>query len=96
MKVAYIAEDGTQFDTEKECMDYENAPVIYCIKNTVNEYDERITRFCSSIEEAKRELACCNDWFDKPGTGRIYKVRLNTNKTPIFEMVCSGLNFWED
>ena len=84
MKIVYIAEDGTQFDTERECLDYENAPVIYCIKNTVNEYAEHITRFCSSIEEAKRELKHCNDWYCDRGTGRIYKVRLNTGKAPCY------------
>ena len=87
MKIKYIAEDGTQFDTEKECIAYENAPVIYCIKNTVNEYDERITRFCSTLEEAKRELQSCNDWYDKNGTGRIYRVRLNINVEPRYDLV---------
>ena len=87
MKIKYIAEDGTQFDTEKECLAYENAPIIYCIKNTVNEYDERITRFCNTLEEAKRELKCCSDWYAAQGTGRIYKVRLNTNMEPKYDLV---------
>lgn len=87
MKIKYIAEDGTQFDTEKECVAYENAPVIYCIKNTVNEYDERITRFCNTLEEAKRELKYCSDWYAGRGTGRIYKVRLNTNMEPKYDLV---------
>lgn len=87
MKIKYIAEDGTQFDTEKECLDYEKAPVLYCIKNTVNEYDERITRFCSTLEEAKRELKLCCDWYDKKGTGRIFRVKLDTDMAPRFDLV---------
>jgi hypothetical protein len=87
MKIKYIAEDGTQFDTEKECLDYEKAPIIYCIKNTVNEYNETITRFCSSLEEAKRELKNCCDWYCVKGTGRIYKIRLDTHMEPRYELV---------
>lgn len=87
MKIKYIAEDGTQFDTEKECVAYEHAPVIYCIKNSVSEYQERITRFCNTLEEAKRELNGCSDWYDKQGTGRIYRVRLNTNREPKYDLV---------
>lgn len=87
MKVKYVAEDGTQFDTERECVAYENAPVIYCIKNTVNEYHDQITRFCSTLEEAKRELKSCSDWYDKKGTGRIFMVRLDTNMEPRFDLV---------
>lgn len=89
MKIKYIAEDGTQFDTEKECVAYEKAPVVYCIKNTVNEYDERITRFCSTLEEAKRELKGCCDWYDKMGTGRIFRVKLDTDMSPRFDLVYS-------
>ena len=87
MKVVYVAEDGTQFDNEKACKAYENAPVIYCIKNTVNEYHETITRFCSTLEEAKNELKGCNDWYDKQGTGKIYKVKLDTNFEPRYELM---------
>jgi hypothetical protein len=87
MKIKYIAEDGTQFDTEQECQDYENARFIYCIKNTVNEYNETITRFCSSLEEALRELKNCCDWYDKKGTGRIFRIKLDTDMTPIYELV---------
>lgn len=87
MKIKYIAEDGTQFDTEKECVAYENAPVIYCIKNSVNEYNDRITRFCNTLEEAKRELKNCCDWYDKQGTGRIFRVKLNTNMEPRYDLV---------
>lgn len=87
MKVVYIAEDGTQFNNEKDCVAYENTPVIYCIKNTVNEYDERITRFCSTLENAKKDLKNCSDWYDKMGTGRIYKVRLDSHMEPKYELV---------
>ena len=87
MKIKYIAEDGTQFDTEKECLAYEKAPVIYCIKNTVNEYNDCITRFCSTLEEAKRELKSCCNWYDKQGTGSIYAIRLDTNREPRYELV---------
>lgn len=87
MKIKYIAEDGTQFDTEKECLTYENAPVIYIIKNTVNEYNDRITRFCNTLEEAKIELKDCSDWCNSKGTGRIYQVRLNTNMEPKYTLI---------
>lgn len=87
MKIKYIAEDGTQFDTEQECVTYESSPVIYCIKNTVNEYNDRITRFCSTFNKAKKELKNCSDWYDKQGTGRIYKVRLDSSMEPKYELV---------
>lgn len=87
MKVVYVAEDGTQFNSEKECKAYENAPIIYCIKNTVNEYRTEITRFCSTLEEAKRELKNCCDWYDKKGTGTIYRIKLDTNFEPKYELV---------
>lgn len=82
MKTIYVAEDGTQFTNKQECIDYENKPYIYYIENTVNEYNTRITRYCSSLEEAKRELQDCCDWYDNNGTGRIYAVRLDTCATP--------------
>lgn len=87
MKVVYIAEDGTQFNSEKECNAYESAKVIYCIKNTVNEYNDRITRFCSTLDEAKRELNNCCDWYDKKGTGRIFRIKLDINREPTYELV---------
>jgi hypothetical protein len=87
MKVVYVAEDGTQFNSEKECNAYENAKVIYCIKNTVNEYRDIITRFCSTLEEAKRELKNCCDWYDKKDTGRIFRIKLDTNFEPRYELV---------
>jgi hypothetical protein len=89
MKVKYIAEDGAQFDTEKECIAYEKAPVFYCIKNTVDEYNERITRFCSTFEEAKRELKLCRNWYDTLGTGSIYAIKLDTNREPHYEQLLS-------
>lgn len=86
MKIVYFAEDGTQFDNEKDCIAYENAKVIYCIKKTVNEYERRITRICSTLEEAEKELKNCCDWYNSKGTGQIYKVKIDTNLEPKYEL----------
>lgn len=82
MKTVFIAEDGTQFDNRQKCIDYENKPYIYCIENTVDEYSWRATRYCSSLEEAKRELQDCCNWYEHQGTGRIYAIRLDTGMYP--------------
>lgn len=89
MKTIYVAEDGTQFTDRQECIDYENKPCIYYIENTVNEYNRSISRYCSSLEEAKRELQDCSDWYCSQGTGRIYAVRLDTCTNPKPKLVFS-------
>jgi hypothetical protein len=87
MKTIYVAEDGTQFSDRQQCIDYENKPYIYYIENTVNEYGCRITRYCSTLEEAKRELKDCSDWYCRQGTGKIYAVRLDTCTNPNPQLV---------
>jgi hypothetical protein len=87
MKTVYIAEDGTQFDNRQKCIDYENKPFIYYIENEVDEFRRSITRYCSSLEEAKRELKDCSNWYCSNGTGRIYAVRLDTCTTPKPQLV---------
>lgn len=87
MKTVYIADDGTQFDNRQTCVEYENKPFIYVIENTVNEYGREITRYCSSLEEAKRELQNCCDWYASNGTGRIYSIRLDTGTFPLKQLV---------
>lgn len=87
MKTVYIADDGTQFTSRQECLDYENKPYIYCVENTINEYHTQISRYCSSLEEAKRELEECCDWYRSKGTGRIYAIRLDTGMDPIKKLV---------
>lgn len=82
MQTIYVAEDGTQFSDRQKCIDYENKPYVYYIENTVNEFGRSITRYCSSLEEAKRELKDCSDWYEHNGTGRIYAIRLDTGTTP--------------
>jgi hypothetical protein len=87
MQTIYVAEDGTQFTNRQQCIDYENKPHIYYIENTVNEYGRHITRYCSSLEEAKRELEDCSDWYAHNGTGRIYALRLDTCTEPVPKLV---------
>ena len=87
MKTIYVADDGTQFDDRQACIDYEKKPSIYAIENTVNEYHSNYTRFCSTLEEAKRELQDCCDWFREKGTGRIYRFKLDTGVDPVRELV---------
>lgn len=82
MRTVYIADDGTQFNTEQECIAYENNPSIFYIENTVNEYDSSITRYCLSLKEAKDQLKHCSDWYCSQGTGRIYEVRCNVKPIP--------------
>lgn len=82
MQTIYVAEDGTQFTDRQKCLDYENAPYIYYIENTTNEYHRSITRYCSSLEEAKKEFKDCSDWYCRQGTGKIYAVRLDTGIDP--------------
>ena len=87
MKTIYIADDGTQFNNRQACIEYENKPFIYAIENTFDEYRAKYTRFCSTLEEAKRELQDCCDWYAKTGTGRIYRFRLDTGAEPVRELV---------
>lgn len=87
MKTVYIADDGTQFDNRQACVEYENKPFIYVVENTVNEYHRAITRYCSSLEEAKRELEDCCDWYCSQGTGHIYAIRLDTGTEPVLKLV---------
>lgn len=87
MKTIFVADDGTQFDNRQECIDYENKPYIYYIENTVSEYHREITRYCSTLDEAKRELQNCSDWYVHQGTGKIYAVRLDTGARPIPRLV---------
>ena len=93
MKPIYVADDGTQFDSERECLEYEASPKIYYIKNTVNEISSEITRYCSSLEEAKRQLQHCCDWYADKGTGQIYEVRCNAEPKPklVYEVTQSDL-----
>jgi hypothetical protein len=87
MKTVYIADDGTQFDNRQACVEYENKPFIYVVENTVNEYNRAISRYCSTLEEAKRELEDCCDWYYSKGTGRIYAIRLDTGTDPVRKLV---------
>lgn len=82
MKLVYVADDGTQFNSERECLDYESSPLIFYIENTINEYNNKITRYCLSLEEAKKQLRYCSDWYCDRGTGSIYEVRCNTKSKP--------------
>ena len=51
----------------------------YEIKNTVDEYHEKVSRRCVTFEKAKEELADCSDWYRDNGTGEIYRVTLTPN-----------------
>ena len=87
MKVIYEAADGKQFDNEKDCIAYENLPAIYCIKNTTSEFSSEFTRFCSTLAKAKEELENCCNWYSRNGTGKIYKIILDTGCKPKYELV---------
>ena len=97
MKTMYVAEDGTQFSDAEACRAYESKPCIYYIENTVDERRTEISRYCSTLEEAKRELEDCCDWCANPGTGRIYAVKLDTGTIPrptlVYEVNQSDLLF---
>lgn len=45
---------------------------IYYIKNTVDEWNSRISGFFPTLDEAKEALKKCNDWYRSAGTGKIY------------------------
>ena len=46
MKATYTAFDGTVFNTEKECLEYENS----LQKNTVQSHIKSIVDFCKSMD----------------------------------------------
>lgn len=55
---------------------------IYCIKNTYDEWgNQAIIGFYSTFEKAKENLKECCDWYKPMGTGRIYKITLDTFAT---------------
>jgi len=45
---------------------------IYFIKNSVNEYNTRISGYFPTEDEAKDALKDCADWFRPKGTGEIW------------------------
>ena len=56
---------------------------VYYIRNTISEYKSNIRGYFGSLDKAKEALQNCSDWYRHKGTGKIYRIRLNTlNATP--------------
>lgn len=51
---------------------------LYYIKNTVNECDSRIQGYFSTLDKAQEALKDCCDWYRSKGTGKIYRVDMDT------------------
>lgn len=52
---------------------------FYGIKNTYNEWSSGWSKFCVTLEDAKRELQNCNDWYRDKGTGTIYEISFSVS-----------------
>lgn len=53
---------------------------FYGIQNSYNEWNSRWTRFCVTLEDAKRELQNCSDWYCPKGTGTIYEISFSISE----------------
>ncbi len=58
---------------------------FYGIRNSVNEWRSEWTKFCITFEDAKRELADCNDWYNVKGTGDIYEINFEISQNGVIE-----------
>lgn len=50
---------------------------FFCIRNTINEYDQQISGYYETFDEAKAALKHKSDWWKPKGTGKIYKIQFN-------------------
>lgn len=42
--------------------------ILYGIKNSVNEWNERWSKFASTKDKIEELLEDCEDWYDRKGT----------------------------
>lgn len=55
---------------------------VYFIENTVNECDTCIRGYFSSLDDAKKALQSCSNWYESKGTGKIYFVKFGLKENP--------------
>lgn len=65
---------------EEQMVDTEKTEFVYFIKNTIDEWNDRIIGYYSSLEKAQEALKDCCDWYRSKGTGRIYRAPLNNSE----------------
>ena len=53
---------------------------IYYIENSINERCVAIKGYFPTLEDAKKALKFCNDWYRPQGTGCIYFKEFGLNK----------------
>jgi len=52
MTTKYVADDGREFNTEKECLEWEKLPKVYAVMENL-QVGERVIKVFSTLEKAK-------------------------------------------
>lgn len=60
---------------------------IYYIENSINDRETKMSGYFALLDEAKKALKRCNDWYRDYGIGRIYKIHIVLHRRPelVFE-----------
>lgn len=55
---------------------------VFYIENTISEHSSKISGYFEFLDEAKKALKECSDWYKPNGTGRIYWIEFGLNESP--------------
>lgn len=62
----------------------ETSHVYYEVRNTIDEYGhDKVMAKCETLDDAKRVLKTCADWYRERGTGTIYVVIEELRYVPV-------------
>jgi hypothetical protein len=76
MRTQYIAFDGEEFNSEKECLDYERN-LKEGIADYVNDFDSIFDSLCNELQELCENCGAC------PFNGMCKEIQIGINKLKV-------------